>query len=518
MAVGNEADVGLLDVLEYLVEDDSTSVIGVVMESLDDGDRFAGIAHRAHALAKRMVALKIGRSSAGAHAAQAHSSRLSGSARAYDALLSSCGVASVRSVESLTGACVVLSAEFDSGRTGKHVQNDLSLTCISTSGAGGALLADFAEDRRLSLVCGGSGSWNPSVSAELESITSQGKIAHPLDVGILKGNWAAADDFMAVLERHGHDGPVAAYVHNGPTGKRDMDLLQALNARRKRSTAPVVVAAPGGLDEALTNQYLDHGIPVFRDMTSCFDALQAWQATRHFMMEVPPPVSTSSRTTPPSGRLPRVLSELESAQLLRSAGIPVVDSFIVVSASAAVAALTACSGSAVMKAAPEGVAHKNDAGLVLTGLESQDDVLQAFETLQARIGDEGFAIETPIFMQPMLRARAELIVGVASEPGLGYFLLVGLGGIHAEVLDQVVVLPVNSSRARMEAATRTSTVGRLLNHLDPDGACLEEVLTILVKLRTFLSNQSGAIESLDLNPVLVTRSGCIAVDALINQR
>ena len=195
-----------------------------------------------------------------------------------------------------------------------------------------------------------------------------------------------------------------------------------------------------------------------------------------------------------------------------------VDSFIVVSASAAVAALTACSGSAVMKAAPEGVAHKNDAGLVLTGLESQDDVLQAFETLQARIGGGGFAIETPIFMQPMLRARAELIVGVASEPGLGYFLLVGLGGIHAEVLDQVVVLPVNASRARMEAATRTSTVGRLLNHLDPEGTCLEEVLTILVKLRTFLSNQSGAIESLDLNPVLVTRSGCIAVDALINQR
>lgn len=87
-AVGNEADIGMLDVLDYLVDDPKTQVIGLVIESMNDGDRFVEIARRAHMLGKRIVALKIGRSSAGAHAALAHSSRLSGAAQAYDGVSS----------------------------------------------------------------------------------------------------------------------------------------------------------------------------------------------------------------------------------------------------------------------------------------------------------------------------------------------------------------------------------------------------------------------------------------------
>src|SRR5688500_17116541 len=96
IAAGNEADLNMLDYLEYLLEDDSTKVIGLVIEALSDGPRFLSLARKA---GKRIVALKLGRSALGAEATLAHSSRLAGSVRAYEALFREAGVASVGTVE-----------------------------------------------------------------------------------------------------------------------------------------------------------------------------------------------------------------------------------------------------------------------------------------------------------------------------------------------------------------------------------------------------------------------------------
>ena len=100
VAVGTEADLNVLDFLEYYIEDEDTGVIGLILESISDGARFRLLAKRARAAAKPIVVLKLGRSVAGAGATVAHSTRLAGSARAYDALFEECRVASVPSVMS----------------------------------------------------------------------------------------------------------------------------------------------------------------------------------------------------------------------------------------------------------------------------------------------------------------------------------------------------------------------------------------------------------------------------------
>ena len=106
--VGNEADLDMLDILDHCIEDDATAVIGLAIEALPSGARFRALAEKAAAQGKPIVALKIGRSAVGVGAALAHSSRLAGGARAYEALFAACGVASVRSVEALAATCALL--------------------------------------------------------------------------------------------------------------------------------------------------------------------------------------------------------------------------------------------------------------------------------------------------------------------------------------------------------------------------------------------------------------------------
>ena len=109
--VGNEADLTMLDFVEYFIADPATRVIGLIIEAISDGPRFRQLALKAFAAGKPIVALKLGRSQAGAGATEAHSSRLAGSARAYDAFFREHGIASVPTVEALAGACAVLTGD-----------------------------------------------------------------------------------------------------------------------------------------------------------------------------------------------------------------------------------------------------------------------------------------------------------------------------------------------------------------------------------------------------------------------
>src|SRR6185295_2372286 len=144
--VGNEADLDMLDFLEFFIADPDTEIVGLIIEGLRDGARFRALAAKAHAAGKRIIALKLGRSRAGAGAAMAHSSRLAGSARAYDALFRACGTAVVPTIEALAGAAAVLRAA--KGRA-------KPLVAISSSGGGSSLLADHAEARGIPLAGAG---------------------------------------------------------------------------------------------------------------------------------------------------------------------------------------------------------------------------------------------------------------------------------------------------------------------------------------------------------------------------
>jgi acyl-CoA synthetase (NDP forming) len=535
--VGNEVDVTMLDVVEALIVDDATRVIGLVVEGLSDGARLRRLAAAAAAVGKSIVVLKIGRSASGAGAAFAHSSRLAGSARAYDALFAAAGIAAVTTVEALAGACALLAGPCGAASAS-------GLVCVTTSGAGGAILADFASERGLALA-GADGAWGGAAAAAIAALPTSAAIRNPIDMGSL-GDWALLAPVLDALAADGVVGATVVYAHVAPGPGMAQQLAQALIARRARCAAPIAVLTPGGLGAEAEAVYTAAGIPVFHDTAACFDSLRAcFQALDRGpggAALAPPPAATAEDETEPEtereterateraavaamidtaaqAALPhRFLGEAASAAILARCGVPMVESVEVSSADAARQASARIGGPVVLKALVPGVAHKNACGLVVTRIAGPDDAAREWERLAERLRRAGHDMRTVQFLlQPMMAAEIELILGVSHEPGLGHFLVYGLGGIHAEVFDQVELLAVPVAPARLQARLEASTVARVLRAIDADRAAgwLTQVGAALLALQGLVLAHGDRIDSIDVNPLRVGNDACVAVDALV---
>ncbi len=500
--VGNEADIDMLEILDDCIEDEATRVIGLAIEALSNGERFRHLALKAAERGKRIVALKVGRSSVGIGAALAHSSRLAGGARAYEALFASCGVASVRSVEGLAATCALLAQQ-------PERSVDPRLVCITTSGAGGALLADHAAERDLPMAGDATGEWDGEAGAAIARLPARGHLRNPIDAGSL-AEWGDLDQIFKILERDRLVGPCAVYAHIAPNPAQDRTLLEMLRRRKQRTRAPIVVIAPGGLEPDLEQQYQDAGFPIFHETALGFDALAghyvAGQVARFVAAEAP-----SDKARAVAARLAAtggdVLSEAASAAILRQVGVPMVAGQDATTLAQACGAAEACGYPVVLKAMVPGVAHKNAAGLVITAIANVADLDRAHATLAERTQKES---DVTFLLQPMVSAKHELIVGVARQAALGHFLIIGLGGLQAELLDTVLLLPIELEVAVMRARIAGSRLGRLL------GGAIDRLTPILTGLQDLIRTAGSQIESIDLNPVIVTQAGdLIAVDALI---
>lgn len=479
VAAGNEADLNMLDYLEYLIADDSTRVIGLVIEALSDGPRFRDLALQARAAGKPVVALKIGRSAVGAQATLAHSSRLAGRARAYDALFREAGVASVATVEALAGGCALLALKRDF--------TDQRLVCVTTSGAGGAILADFAGERGMPL-----------------ALDTPPGIRNPVDMGVVGGDWSGLRQVFEALERNAMVGPTVAYAHSAAAPGWDANMADALIERHKRCAAPVLALAPGGLPGEIEERYRRGGVAMYHDTAACFDSLNCWyQALAGIEVSPLPKPSRKATIVALAGARGRFLDEAQSSEVLRQAGVPMVESVKVFSREEAIDAAAALGYPIALKALAPGVAHKNREGLVALGIGDPASLDGEFRTMESRLGGK----EVPFLVQPMVSAKAELIVGVSREAPLGHFLVFGLGGVLAEVLDRVTLVPIPVNGTALRARIAASPLGRL--------APVEELARVLEALQELTLGQAELIDSIDVNPLLVTSRGCMAVDALI---
>ena len=521
--VGNEADLNMLDFFDYFIDDEATRVIGLIVEGLSDGDRFRRLAARARAAGKPVVALKLGRSQAGAGSALAHSSRLAGSARAYAALFDACGVVEVSTIEALAGAAALLSVRPAPSRSG-----DRGLVCVSTSGGGGSLLADQAADRGIPLAGAPDGTWGGQTAQVIEGFTGAGLIRNPIDGGNLAG-WKRLETLLTAIEADGHDGPLVMFSHMLPQETIDLVAADILIARRARTGLPLVVVAPGGLRPAIAAHYRVHGALVFPDLGSCFDSLDAWRRERAFeavaapASDAPAAFARDLRAAVAGALTPLApgafLPEADSARILAMVGAPMVATTVVATPDEAVAAARRTGFPVVLKALAPGVAHKHDAGLVMLGLADEQALGSAFAELARRVESLG-AGDATIILQPMARGRAELILGSSYEEGIGHFLLLGLGGVNAELFNSTVLIPAFASDEALRALVASSVVGQLIARVVPSHsqAALDGVVDTLIALRGLLHECGDLIGSIDVNPLLVTDKGCIAVDALIVRR
>ena len=516
--VGNEADLEMLDFAEYLVDDPDTRVIGLVLEGVSDGARFRRFALRARAAGKPVVALKVGRTRIGAGATLAHSSRLAGSTRAYQALVEECGIVGVTTIEALAGASAVIAALPDA----LPPADDPRLICLATSGAGGAMLADFASDYGMALA-GTDGEWTGTIGAAIAAMKPPGRMRNPLDTGAVSGKrrellGGAFDAFHAA----GLDGPTVAFVHTANRLAMNDELVEVLTKRKSQCSAPVVVLSPGGLPETHAQPYRNAGIPIFEDAHSCYDSLNAYYTVlrnAQTVVDAPQAAFTDepdARIAAAVARGDAMLSEAESADVLRAYGVPMVASTSVASLAAAREAAAAFGYPVVLKALPAGVAHKAHFGLVAVNVRDAAALAQRYADIEERLRAHGFPSDSAFIVQPMTAARAELIAGITWEGAYGYNLLFGLGGVATEALDTVRLVCAPASGDVLRTRVRDSIAGRVLAALDGSAeARLDAVVAALDALQRCALANAGTIDSIDVNPLLVTETACIAVDALI---
>jgi len=519
--VGNEADIDMLEVFDFLIDDPATGCIGLVVEGLPDADRFRALAARAYAAGKPVIGLKLGRSQAGAQAALAHSSRLAGSARAYAALFAECGVAAVSSIETMAGAAALLM-----GCERLDMSGDPGLVCVTTTGGGGSLLADHAADRGLPLAGGDDGLWRGAAAKVIATFEGAGLIRNPVDGGNLFG-WKRLAPLLEAVDSDGQRGPSLLYAHRLPMEANDLLVADTLIARKARTGAPLVVVSPGGLRPRVDAHYRAHGGVVFDDVGACFDALAAFTDAMAFDADdlLDPPQEESALDEASRARLRDMiraaapggfLAEDDSAALLRLAGAPMVETLCVADAQEARAALRRLGAPLALKGLAPGVAHKNDAGLVHVGVRDEAALDAAFADLARTLASLGGG---RIIAQPMVAAKAELILGVAHEPPLGHFLVLGLGGVHAELLDCVTLIPAFASRARIADMVEGSLAGELIARVCGAQAPARrlDVVNALAALRDLVRACGDDIAAVDVNPLLVGPQACVAVDALVTR-
>ena len=482
-SAGNEADMSVLDYMEYGIGHAPTRVIVLLIDSLDDGPRFRRLALAAHTAGKHVVALKIGGSEAGAAAAVAHSSRMAGDDASYRALFVASGVATVKTLEGLMTAAALLD---------KYGSCPGKLGSLSTSGAGASLIADRCEALGVPLA-----TLTPETYAAIDSHKMFSRIGNPLDMGIFGGMRRSAEVPSLLMGDPGVSVGLAL-VHSMNPWQGD-PYKAAMGEARARSGKPLLVVTPGGMPDAERQTYRDRGIDVFTETDILLEGIGA--------LMTPPPEPIPEAAPAPAPALPdRQLTEPESLRLLSNYGVPTVPTVECRSAADAVAAAERLGYPIVLKGVADGVAHKSDLGLVHVGLRDPDAVAQAYT-----------AVGCPnVIVQAMIAGSLEAIAGVTRADGVGLVLIAGLGGIFAEALHDVATFPLPTSRATIETGLAKGSLGRILasprwKHPGAFAAFVD----LLISLQAAALSLGDKLQAIDINPVILGEAGAIAVDALV---
>ena len=492
-SAGNEADLSVLDYMEYGISHAPTRVIALLIDSLEDGPRFRRLALQAHAVGKPVVALKIGESAAGAAAAVAHSSRMAGDAASYQALFEASGVSTVKTLEGLMTAAALLD---------KYGRHPGKLGALSTSGAGASLIADRCDALGVPLA-----DLSEDTHAAIDAQKMFSRIGNPLDMGIFGGMRRAGE--IPTLLMADPDVTVALGLMHSMNPWQGDPIRDALAKGRELSKKPLLIVSPGGMPASERESYTSRGMDVFTETDILLEGIGA--------MLAPPPAAIPAGPSSPGPSSPgaapampnRPLTEPESLNLLLGFGVRVVPTVECPSLNHALSAARAIGYPVVLKGVVEGVAHKTDKGLVHVNLTNA----QALEGAYAALGCPH------VIVQKMVKGGLEAIVGVTRADGVGLVLLTGLGGIYAEALGDATLWPIPVSRSAIEEKLATSRLGRVLaSHRWPHAGAAGALVDLLLAVQRAALAIGDRLQAIDVNPVILGAAGALAVDALVVPR
>jgi acetyltransferase len=508
-APGNRVGIGDAEVLAYLRNDPATRVICCYLESLPDGRAFVAEAARAAAV-KPVVVCKTGRSPAGARAAGSHTAALAGHDRIVTAVLDQAGVVQVRTGLELLDAARALDRQ--PPVLGSRV------AVVTNSGGTGVELADLLVAEGLEI---------PELSAALQAdlanaLPAGASARNPIDLTTAWSRFAALYPLM--VERLARSGEVdliiPVLVHRSAA---DGQVAEALRDRVAQLRAdgvevPVFVcwAAPRAA-RANADLLQEAGIPCFDWPERAARAAAHSRRTATVGQRADPKLGQRADPTtqspdslacsvPGSASAPvRPLDPEEGAELLRAAGVTVLDGNVCATVPLAVDAARGLGFPVVVKVVHPEIVHKSDVGGVRTGLADAAAVASAAAELLA------LASGARVLVQRQGEG-VEVVVGGSRDPQFGPVVMVGLGGVLVELLDDVAfaVAPLDRATA-LRRLRGLRGWPRLTGARGAAPVNVAAVTSVVAAIGDLMVGHSEIAE-LDLNPLLATAEGCAVAD------
>ena len=511
VSVGNKPDVSGNDLLLQWEHDAAVSTILMYVENFGNPRRFLEIASRI-TKQKPIIALKSGRSSAGARAAASHTGALAASDATVDALLAQAGVIRARSMEELFDMAMAFGEQ--------PLPRSRRTAVITNSGGPGILTADALEAHRMEIP-----ELDPATVKRLAPLLpGDASLRNPLDMIAAATPTSYRSALAVVLDDPGIDAAVAIFVP--PLGVSQEDVAEAIVAAAKeRPNKPVLAVLMGrdGLPEGRA-ELNAAGIPAYIFPESAARALAALNHHREWIDRpatawTPLPVDRERARALIEGARAESrtkLTELEALELFAAYGIRTAPARVATSAAECARIAGEVGFPVVLKIVSPDIVHKSDVGGIVTGVGDAAEAEAGYARILESVGRAlPRSTISGVLVQRMVPGGRETIAGMTRDRLFGPLVMFGLGGIYVEALRDVTfrIAPFGDLEARdMVTGIRGAMIlGALRGQQAIDLDALGSVLRRLSQLAVDFPE----IAELDANPLLAFPDGAMAVDARV---
>lgn len=500
ISVGNKADVSGNDLIQYWAEDPNTEVMLLYLESFGNPRKFADIARRV-GKKKPIVAVKAGKSIAGARAASSHTGALATSDVIVDDLFRQCGIIRTQTIEEMFDIAALLANQpLPQGRR---------VGIVTNAGGPGILAADACEGSGLELA-----PLSPETQAKLrEFLPAAASVTNPVDMIAS----ASADDYRRslriLLEDPNIDTVLAIYIPVLPTHAEAVAAAiagSASSAREKTLMATFMSSygTPSALSPVPAYAFPERAVAALARATKYAEWRRSPRGTvaKFEDFDYAALRAIVERKLAAGGGW---LDALDVHSLMLSANIPVAMLEPATNVYEAVNAAMRIGFPVALKA--EGPLHKTEAGALRLNLQDEREVREAYQDMSARLGDQ----MTRCIVQQMVGGGVEVMVGAVADPTFGHLVVYGAGGTLVELLSDVAFRIHPLTDADVEDMLREVRWSKLLEGYrgspPSDVPALRDVLERVSALLTVCPE----IRELDINPVKVLPNGAAAVDARV---
>ena len=507
VSTGQELVTTAADYLRFLIDQPTTRVVGMFLETVRDPERFLEALREAERRNIAVVVLKVGRSVRGSQLALAHSGAIAGSHSAYRAVFEAHNVVEVGSLDEMVDTLELFAA----GRT----PTTDALGAITDSGGERALLVDLASELGVSFA-------NPTpatVDALREHLDPSLEPANPADLWGSGHDWQRSyDRCIGALVADPGVGAFAYAIDFNVGSRLTGDYLELAIRHAASTDKPFAVIGniSAGLDPVSAATLRAAGVPVLHGTEIGLRAFQ--HLLRHAgrrrrpveIIDLMEPVAMGDNLLVLLGtEVP--LTEQASLTLLAQLGVPVVASSIVGSVEELVVALATTSFPVVMKTATAGIAHKSDAGGVVTGIATLERAVEVYRGMAERLGPD-----VMVQRQVDLSRGTELFLGLVVDDQFGPVVSVGAGGLWVETMgDMISLMPPVSPAAASSAIERLRVWPLLTGARGRSPANLDRLVDVIVAFGRAAVGLAGLVSEIDVNPLYVGPDEVVALDALV---